>query len=202
MFSQVLIKVIGLIYKWYLTNKEGFGDRGNAIYSAGFSIYALLLTLSSTGVPNAVAKLVSERSAKGDYRGAHRIFKIALATFSIIGLGGTLILFFGAKYISNNLLEIPEAELSLVSLSPAIFFVTIISVFRGFFNGRETMKATANSQVIEQIFKTVFTILIVEFIAICSGSNTIIMAAGANLATTFAIITSFLYLYMYNYYFC
>ncbi len=197
MFSQVLIKVIGLIYKWYLTNKEGFGDRGNAIYSAGFSIYALLLTLSSTGVPNAVAKLVSERSAKGDYRGAHRIFKIALATFSIIGLGGTLILFFGAKYISNNLLEIPEAELSLVSLSPAIFFVTIISVFRGFFNGRETMKATANSQVIEQIFKTVFTILIVEFIAICSGSNTIIMAAGANLATTFAIITSFLYLYMY-----
>jgi len=197
MFSQVLIKVIGLVYKWYLTNRDGFGDKGNAIYSAGFSIYALLLTLSSTGVPNAVAKLVSERSAKGDYRGAHRIFKIALATFAIIGLIGTLILFFGAKYISINMLQIPEAELSLVSLSPAIFFVTIISVFRGFFNGRESMNATANSQVIEQIFKTVFTIIIVEFIAICSGVNTVIMAAGANLATTFAILTSFAYLYIY-----
>lgn len=197
MFSQVLIKIIGLIYKWYLTNKEGFGDRGNAIYSAGFSIYALLLTLSSTGVPNAVAKLVSSRTAKGDYRGAHRIFKIALGTFAIIGLIGTLILFCGAKYISNNMLQIPEAELSLVALSPAIFFVTIISVFRGFFNGRENMKATANSQVIEQIFKTVFTIVIVEFIAICSGTSTVVMAAGANLATTFAILTSFLYLYIY-----
>ena len=76
MFSQVIIKILGLAYKWYLTNKEGFGDRGNAIYSAGFSIYALLLTLSSTGVPNAIAKLTSEHIAKGDYRGAHRTYNI------------------------------------------------------------------------------------------------------------------------------
>ena len=64
MFSQAIIKVLGLVYKWYLTNREGFGDSGNAIYSAGFSIYALLLTLSSTGVPNAVAKLVSRVCCK------------------------------------------------------------------------------------------------------------------------------------------
>ena len=64
MFSQVLIKLLGLVYKWYLTNKEGFGDEGNAIYSAGFSIYALLLTISSTGVPNAVSRLVSAQIAR------------------------------------------------------------------------------------------------------------------------------------------
>ena len=130
MVAQVLIKLLGLVYKWYLTNREGFGDEGNAIYSAGFSIYALLLTLSSTGVPNAVSKLVSEHTAKGDYRGAHRIFKISLATFAVIGLIGTLIMFFGAGYISNVWLAIPEAELTLVALSPAIFFVAIICVFR------------------------------------------------------------------------
>ncbi len=58
-FSQILIKIIGLAYKLYLTNREGFGDNGNAIYSSGFQIYALLLTISSTGVPNAISKLVS-----------------------------------------------------------------------------------------------------------------------------------------------
>ena len=56
MFSQVFIKVLGLVYRWYLTNKEGFGDSGNALYSAGYNIYALLLTISSIGVPNAVSK--------------------------------------------------------------------------------------------------------------------------------------------------
>ena len=197
MIAQVLIKLLGLVYKWYLTNREGFGDKGNAIYSAGFGIYALLLTLSATGVPNAVAKLVSEHNAKGDYRGAHRIFKISLATFAVIGLIGTLIMFFGAHYIANNMLAIPEAELTLVALSPAIFFVAIISVFRGFFNGRENMKATANSQTLEQLCKTIFTVLVVEIVAIASNVNTNLMAAGANLATTLATVGSFLYLYLY-----
>ena len=77
MLSQVLIKILGLVYKLYLTNREGFGDEGNAIYSAGFQIYALLLALSSIGVPNAISKLVSERLALDDYKGAHKIFKIA-----------------------------------------------------------------------------------------------------------------------------
>ncbi len=197
MFSQVLIKLLGLVYKWYLTNREGFGDEGNAIYSAGFSIYALLLTISSTGVPNAVARLVSQHAAKEDYRGAHRVFKIAFGTFAVIGLIGTMLLFFGAHYIANNWLAIPEAELTLVALSPAIFFVAIISVFRGYFNGRENMKATANSQTIEQLFKTVLTILVVEIVAICSGVKTQLMAAGANLATTLATVASFFYLYLF-----
>lgn len=197
MIAQVLIKLLGLVYKWYLTNRPGFGDEGNAIYSAGFGIYALLLTLSATGVPNAVAKLVSEHNAKGDYRGAHRIFKISLATFAVIGLIGTAILFFGAHYISNVWLAIPEAELTLVALSPAIFFVAIISVFRGYFNGRENMKATANSQTLEQLCKTIFTVLVVEIVAMASGVNTNLMAAGANLATTLATVGSFLYLFLF-----
>ena len=197
MVSQILIKILGLAYKWYLTNKEGFGDKGNAIYSAGFSIYALLLTLSSTGVPNAVSKLVSSYVAKGDYRGAHRVFKIAFVTFALIGLAGTLCLFFGANYIANVMLVIPEAQLSIVALSPAVFFVSIISVFRGYFNGRQDMKATANSQTIEQLFKTILTILLVEVVAIISKVNTNIMVAGANLATTLATITSFTYLYIF-----
>lgn len=62
-FSQVLIKLLGLIYTLYLTNREGFGDKGNGIVAAGYQIYAMLLTISSIGVPNAISKLVSERVA-------------------------------------------------------------------------------------------------------------------------------------------
>lgn len=196
-FSQVLIKLLGLVYKLYLTNKRGFGDEGNAIYSSGFQIYALLLTLSSIGVPNAVAKLVSERTSIGDNRGAHKIFKIAFITFGFIGFTGTLILFFMANYIANSWLQIPEAELTLIALSPSIFFVSVISVIRGYFNGRQTMEATANSQTIEQLFKTIFTVVLVEIVAIVSGVDTRLMAAGANFATTLATMGSFVYLYKY-----
>ncbi len=191
MFSQVLIKLLGLVYKMYLTNREGFGDEGNAIYSSGFYIYSLLLTLSSVGVPNAISKLVSERIAVGDNKGANRIFKIAFFIFGILGFVGTMILFLGAHYISNVILKIPEAEMTLVALSPSIFFVALICVIRGYFNGNGTLKVTANSQTLEQIFKTVFTILLVELVVIATGINTTIMAAGANLATTVATIRKF-----------
>ena len=131
MVSQLLIKLLGLVYQIYLTNKEGFGDTGNAIRSGGYQIYALLLTISSIGVPNAISKLVSERVVVGDSKGAHRIFKVSLLTFGIIGFIGTMILFVGAGYISSVILQIPEAEMTLVALSPSVFFVTIASVMRG-----------------------------------------------------------------------
>ena len=197
LFSQVLIKIIGLAYKLYLTNKEGFGDSGNAIYSAGFQIYALLLTFSSTGVPNAIAKLVAERLAVGDNKGAHQIFKIAFFTFAFFGLIGTVLLFLCARPIAVKFLEIPEAEYSLITLSPSIFFVAITSVIRGYFNGRQNLTVTAKSQTIEQIFKTVFTIVFVELVAKITKNNTTLMAGIANLATTVATMLSFSYIYIY-----
>lgn len=196
-FSQVLIKLLGLVYNLYLTNREGFGDKGNGIVSASYQIYALLLTISSIGVPNAIAKLVSERVALGDHKGAHRILKIAFATFAVIGLVGTLMLFFGAHIIAAEWLQIPEAEMTMVALSPAIFFVAISSVMRGYFNGRQQIKATARSQSIEQIFKTALTIILVEIVAIASNVSTEWMAAGATLATTLATLAGFGYLYLY-----
>ena len=177
MFSQVIIKIVGLIYKLYLTNKEGFGDKGNAIYSAGFQIYALLLTLCSIGVPNAISSLVSAKVAVGDNKGAHRIFKIAFAIFGFIGFICSCILFFCAKNIACNYLEIPEAEMTLIALSPSIFIVSITSVLRGYFNGREKISVTANSQSYEQVLKTILTIIIVEIISYVSIKNTVLMAA-------------------------
>ena len=196
MFSQVLIKLLGLISKIFLTNKEGFGDVGNGIYGSGYQIYAMLLTISSIGVPNAISKMISEKVALDDYKGAHRIFRIALLTFGAIGLTGTLILFFGASVIANAI-EVPEATLSLQVLSPSITFVTVAAVLRGYFNGLDKVSVTAKSQSLEQVFKTAITILAVEFIGMGTGLNTTLMAAGANLATTLSVLLSFLYIIMY-----
>ena len=196
MFSQVIIKLLGLVSKIYLTNKEGFGDVGNGIYGRGYQIYAMLLTISSIGVPNAISKLISEKVAVDDYKGAHRIFRIALLVFGIIGLTGTLILFFGANVIANAI-EVPEAVLSLQVLSPSITFVTISAVLRGYFNGLDKVSVTAKSQSLEQVFKTVITITAVYFIGLTTGLNTTLMAAGANLATTLSVFLSFFYIIIY-----
>lgn len=197
LIAHVFIKILGVINKIYLTNREGFGDEGNAIYSSAFQVYALFLTISSMGIPNAVSKLVSERLAIGDAKGAHKVFKIAIISFGFLGFLLSLFVFTFAHRISNNWLQIPEAELSLLALSPSIFFVAITSVIKGYFNGRENLNIGANSQTIEQIFRTILTITLIEFIAQTTGFDTRVMAGGAAVATTLSEIICFVYLYKY-----
>lgn len=193
-FSQILIKIFGIIYSLYITNKTGFADAGNAIYMSGYQIYALLLTVSSIGVPNAISKLISEKNAINDYINGERIFKIAIFLFAIIGLAGCIILFSYSEYIANVILEIPDAKLSLMVLSPAIFFVSVSSVIKGYCNGKNKIFITAKAQLLEQIIKSILTILLVEIFAKVSNNNTKIMAAVANLATTIATFFSFIYI--------
>ena len=61
--SQVMIKLLGLVYRLVITNIGGFGDYGNGYYNAGFQVYTILLAISSVGIPNAISKLVSAEVA-------------------------------------------------------------------------------------------------------------------------------------------
>ena len=194
MFSQFIIKIIGIFYKLYLTNKPGFGDRGNAILTSGLQIYIMALTISSISLPNAISKLVSEKIAINDRNGAHRIFKISIAFFGFISFVISCIIFANSSHIANAYLHIPEAKLVIMTLAPSIFVVSIASIVKGYFNGIEQMQYTAKAQSIEQLLKTIYTIILVEIIGKISHNNTELMAAIVGGATSFASITTFIYL--------
>lgn len=189
--SQILVKVLGLIYKIVITNVEGFGNIGNGYYSTGYQIYALLLTISSIGIPNVISKLVSEREAVGNHKSAYKVFKTAIYLFTTIGLIFSLLLFFGADFIATNLLNVPDVKYVLKVLAPAIMFVSISAVLRGYFSGLGTMKQTSISQTLEQFFNCVLSI---TFVYALIGKEPYIMAAGGNLSTTLAVLISFSYL--------
>jgi len=191
MFSSGLIKLLGFVYKFLIVNVEGFGNTGNGYYNTGYQIYAALLTLSSVGIPTVISKLVSERVAIGDYKSANKIFKVAFQLFAIIGTFFSLVLFFGAEFISSKILNVPDVKYVLKVLAPAIAFVAMGAVLRGYFEGLGNMKATSINQTLEQFLNCVLTI---TFVYSLVGKDTAIMAAGGNLSTTLAIIIAFLYL--------
>lgn len=202
LFSQIAVKVLGLVYRMVITNIDGFGDAGNGYYNTGFQVYTLLLAISSVGIPNAISKMTSERAAVGDYKGAYKIFKTALALFFFVGLFCAAIMFFGADFIVDVILgqaEADGAKYVLMALSPSVIFVCLSAVIRGFFTGLENMKATSMSQVLEQVFKCTLTVLIVWVMAGLSiyaneDVKAYSMAAGANFASTIATVLSFVYL--------
>lgn len=202
LISQILVKLLGAVYRMVITNIDGFGDAGNGLYTVGFQIYTLLLAISSVGIPNAISKMTSERIALKDYRGAHKIFKTALLLFSVIGTAAALILFFGADFFAG-IIHFERSQNVMRALAPSLLFVCVSSVIRGYFTGMKNMRATSNSQVLEQIFKCTLTIVFVYassvLISDANSEKTPLMAAWANFATSAATILSMLYL-IYFYY--
>ena len=194
MFAQVSVKLLGLIYRLVITNAEGFGNTGLGYYSTGYQIYSLLLALSSIGIPSVVSKMVSERIAIGDKKGAQRIFRISMTFFVSLGLAFSLLLFFAAEPIATLVFNVPDVKYVMQVLAPAIVFVAASAVFRGYFAGQNDMKPTSASQILEQFFNCVLSIL---FVYSLIGEDPYIMAAGGNLSSTLAIIITFVYLVIY-----
>ena len=114
MFSQVVIKLLGLVYRVVIVDVEGFGNTGNGYYSTGYQIYMILLALSSMGIPNVVSKLVSERIAKKDFIAANRVFKFCFVIFGTLGIVFAVFLFFGAEFIANSLLKVDGVKYTLM----------------------------------------------------------------------------------------
>ncbi|MEG1204750.1 MAG: polysaccharide biosynthesis protein [Clostridia bacterium] len=194
MISQILIKVFGFVYRIVLTNFPQFSDEGNSYYGSGFQVYTLILAIATMGIPNTISKLVSEKIAVGDKRGAHKIFRTAMSLFTFMAVVFSLILFFGAGFISTNILANPGVKYTLMALAPAIIFVAMSATLRGYFVGMQNMMEYSKAQVLEQIINSIFSVI---FVVMLLGATPEIMAAGSTLATTVAASTAFMYLLIY-----
>lgn len=176
--AGLIVRFIGFLYRLPLTAL--WGDTGNAYYAAGYQVYNFLLILSSAGLPAAIAKMVSERIALGQYQNAHRVFQVALLGCGVLSFVFGMILFFAADWIADTICQIPDSYYALVTLSPTIFVVGIMSVFRGYFQGMNTMVPTALSQIAEQIFNAVFSVVLAYFLV----KHSVALAAAGGTAGT------------------
>ena len=149
-----IAKIIGAVYRIPLTNL--IGGHGIGLYQMVYPVYCMLLTLSATGIPSSIAKLTAERIEKG--QGDKPLFKTAMKLFLWIGLAGTLLMA-GLAPLLAAAQNAKEITTGYFALAPSVFLVSAISVFRGWFQGKNEMFPTALSEVIEQLVKVGFGLL-------------------------------------------
>ncbi|MFO7152706.1 MAG: polysaccharide biosynthesis protein [Bacillota bacterium] len=148
-----LVKVLGAVYRIPLAmmiKEEGMG-----LYQMAYPIYVTLLSISTAGLPTAISKMVAGEVAVKRYRNAYRIFKVSLIVLTSVGAVLTLVLMLNAQFLAERVLGNPKAFYPLISISPAIFFVSVMSCFRGFFQGLQDMTPSALSQVVEQLGRVI-----------------------------------------------
>ena len=166
--ASIISRIVGLVYRIPMT--AIIGKRGNDFYGTAFSIYNIMLIISSYSIPLAVSKLVATRVAKKEFKNAFRVLKGSLLFATLTGGTAALVMWFGADYFTGTMLKTPLAVLAVKVLSPVVFIVAILGVFRGFFQGLNTMKPSALSQVIEQIVNA-FVSVTAAFVLVDYGSR-------------------------------
>lgn len=175
-----IVKLIGALFKIPLGNLldgVGYGH-----FNIAYSVYNVLLVLSTAGLPVAVSKMVAESMARGRAREVSNTVKAALKLFLAVGAVGTVVMFGFAEQIAA-LMSSPGSALTIRAISPAVFFVAAMSVFRGYYQGLSNMYPTAISQVIEAFSKLVIGFGFAWYL-IATGEPQEVAAAGAILGVT------------------
>ena len=190
MASAIITKVVGAIFKIPLTNL--IGADGIGMFSVAYTVYSTLFVISTAGLPAAISKMVAEAEAAGNSGRSKKILRTALSTFSLIGIAASLITFVFARQLTE-LVGNSMAYYSILAVAPSLFFVSVISIIRGYFQGLSNMMPTAVSQILEALGKLVFGLLFAK-VAIDRGMSTEFAAAGAMLGVTAGTVIAAVFL--------
>ncbi len=188
--SNVLVKIIGAIYKIPLSNLVD--TVGMNYYNDAYQFYSLLYVLSTAGVPIAVAKLVSESLVQKRLEEPKKILKLSGIIFAIIGfiLMTAMIVFIEPL---NRLLQNETTNYCLAIIAPSIFLVAVSSTIKGYFQGYKCMTPSAIYQVIEAAFKLV-GLGVVGVMVLRGITDPMILACGGILGVTFGAFASAIFM--------
>ncbi len=150
--AGIIVKILGAIFRIPLSSI--IGTEGMGLYQLAYPMYSFLLVISSAGFPVAISRLVAQAVNVGDYKLANRTFKLSRKLMAILGFSAMVIMLLSSSFISKRQGN-PDSVYALMAIAPAIFFVTVMSSYRGYFQGLQNMIPTAISQIIEQFIKLV-----------------------------------------------
>lgn len=197
--ASFLSRLLGTIYKIPFENMTG--SIGFYIYNQVYPLYTILLVLSTAGFPTAISKLVSERLVHGDRAGARRVYRVSALILTVTGGFFFLCLFLGAPAIAAWMGGGEELVLPIRSVSFALLLVPPMAALRGYFQGFQNMMPTAVSQVVEQLVRVTF-ILLVTFLAmrwVAPQEKAVVWAAsGAVMGAFVGAVAAYGYLLAYR----
>lgn len=188
--SGFLVKLIGALFKIPLTNLVGTSAMGY-FYSA-YSVYSFLLAIATSGVPTGIAAMISRSVALGKTSDVKKIMKIAGGIFISLGFSMSVLGLVFAMPVAV-MMNSSDAYWSMAALMPAVFFISVVAVFKGFFQGYNNMAPTAVSNLIEAAVKLVAGIGIASYM-VRAGFSPAESVGGAVLGVTISTMCAMLFM--------
>ena len=189
----VVMKLLGAVYKIPLQNI--LGDVGYGYFFTAYSIYNMLLTISTAGLPVALSRLIAEANTLERPRQARRTFRVALVTLTVIGAVFSLLMFLFPTEMAVLMVSKPEVSQCVFALSPAVLLVCLTSAFRGYIQGNGNMTPTTVGQVLEVLVKVVVGLALAVWLTRRHASLPVAVA-GAIFGVTAGSAAALVYMFL------
>ena len=191
----IIMKILGFLYKMPVANI--IGPDGYSMFMQTYNVYNVFLTLSTAGLPIALARMISEANAENRPMQARRIFRVAWWTFFAIGLCFSLIMLLFPDFIAHRILHNPPAAMSIRTMAPSVLLVCLVSAYRGYCQGYGNMIPTTVGQVLEVLVKVVVG-LALAWVVMHSARGKPMGSAAAIFGVTAGSAAALLYMWVYK----
>ena len=132
-FSNIIVRILGFIYKIFLS--KSIGETGLGIYHIVFNFLMICIALTTTGIPTALSCLVAKKKALNDKHNTNVLFISTLYVSFFISLLIAIFISLNSSYISMKLLHNSKLNLFILAICPAIVVITLSNVLRGYYYG-------------------------------------------------------------------
>ena len=189
--ATIIVKLLGFIYKVPLQNI--LQERGFGYFNTAYDVYNVLLMISTTGLPVAVSRMISQAQALENYAQIRKVYSTSMKVFLTIGVVGTLIMLVFSRQLSVMVTTNENSWAAIAALSPCVLLICIVSAHRGFFQGQSNMTPTSISQVYEAMIRVVFG-LGGAWLLLKKTGSLVYAAAGGIFGVTMGCIVAVIYL--------
>jgi stage V sporulation protein B len=154
----IVTKVLGFIIRIVYTRIVGAQVIG--LYSLVMPTYSLLITIATLALPTAISKLIAENKYN------HlRVISTSTILILCINFIVAIIMIILSKPIAIYLLHEKDCYLLLIAMTLTFPIISISSIIKGYFYGKQNMIPNVVSNIIEEIVR-LFLILLIVPIAI------------------------------------
>lgn len=188
--ANIITKLMGFFYRIFMVN--AIGNEGMGLYQLIMPIYMLTWSITSSGFTTTISKLTAQEKARGQYGNMGRVLKQSIFMSFSISVCISIVLFFGADFIAQEIVKEARTAISLRLLSLAIPFMSCGSCIRGYFLGLQNTVIPALSQILEQCVRIGIIFIIAAYFV---PYGLAYACAAAVLGIVFGEILSFLFVF-------
>lgn len=156
---SVCEKFLGFLYRIYLSH--AIGTEGVGMYQVALSVFGFLLTVTCSGTPITVSRLMTKYRSEGSKDKVNKVITAGIALTLGIALPLLLLLFFARGKLSFLFADERCVSIFLVVL-PGLAFTSVYSVLRGVFWGNKDFLPYSVIELLEEICMIIAGVILVS----------------------------------------